>query len=77
MDTEEAHLAYSVADVCRVASIGRTALYEAIGSGALRAVKHGRRTLVLAHDLRTWLERLPSLKDSEAQGNNPTQLKPR
>lgn len=52
-------LAYSIADACSVARAGRTALYEAIRTGALRAVKRGRRTIVLADDLRRYLESLP------------------
>ena len=52
-------LAYSIAEACSVARAGRTSLYEAIRSGALRAVKRGRRTIVLAEDLRHYLENLP------------------
>jgi excisionase family DNA binding protein len=52
-------LAYSVAEACAAACAGRTVLYEAIRSGELRAIKRGRRTLILKDDLIRWLTSHP------------------
>jgi excisionase family DNA binding protein len=55
-------LVHTIPEACSGAKIGRTALYEAIRSGALRAVKRGKRTLILDEDLRQWVHSLPPLE---------------
>jgi excisionase family DNA binding protein len=54
-------LAHSVSEACSIARTGRTSLYEAIRTGALRAVKRGRRTLILHVDLVRWVQSLPPI----------------
>jgi excisionase family DNA binding protein len=63
-------LAYSVRDVGVIACTGRTSVYEAIRTGELRAVKRGRRTLILDEDLRRWVQSLPSVKVKSTQSLN-------
>ena len=54
-------LALSVAETCAAGNFGKTAFYQAVKSGALRAVKHGKRTVVLQADLQRFLENLPAV----------------
>jgi len=49
-------IAYSVADACRVSSLGRTRLYQLIGEGKLEVRKVGKRTLIPAASLRALIE---------------------
>ena len=53
-------LAHSIAETSSIVGVGRTSLYQAIHSGALRAIKSGRRTLILRSDLLQWMESLPA-----------------
>jgi hypothetical protein len=51
--------AHTIEDTALHAKCGRTTIYAAIKSGALKARKIGRRTIVLDEDLRGWLGSLP------------------
>jgi excisionase family DNA binding protein len=55
-------IAFTIAEACAIARAGRTALYEAIRSGALTARKRGRKTLILPDDLRRWVEGHPTIE---------------
>jgi excisionase family DNA binding protein len=52
-------LAYTVEEAARALGTGRTKVFEAIADGRLRAVKFGRRTLVLVEDAKAFLASLP------------------
>jgi hypothetical protein len=54
-------LAHTIPEAVRASGISRTAIYLAIGRGALIARKCGARTLILDSDLRRFLRSLPSL----------------
>ena len=48
-------LAVSPTEAARLAGIGRTTLYEALSSGALRSLKIGKRRLITIEALKDWL----------------------
>ena len=63
-------LAHSVSEACSIACAGRTSIYEAIQCGALRAIKRGRRTLILHADLLSWLQSLPPVAVKAIEQSN-------
>jgi excisionase family DNA binding protein len=66
-------LAFTIAEACAVAGIRKTTLYKEIRSGDLRAVKIGGRTVILADDLRRWLNGRPPIirVQSQSSGTAP------
>jgi excisionase family DNA binding protein len=57
---EAAHpLALSVTETCKLSGLGRTTVYELIGSNKLPAHKCGRRTIILRDELERALKSLP------------------
>ena len=50
--------AMSVEEAARMIGVGRTSIYAAIASGALKARKFGSRTLILAEDAKSFLSAL-------------------
>jgi excisionase family DNA binding protein len=55
-------LLYTISQCCRMAAIGRTKFYELVANGEIPVRKIGKKTLVAAADLRTFVERLPAIK---------------
>lgn len=52
-------LSYSIHDAVQATGLGRTRLYAAIKEGQLRTRHFGRRTVILADDLKAFLASLP------------------
>ena len=56
------NLVHTIPEACRLACLGRTALYQAINSGELVAHKRGKRTPIFASNLQRWLDSLPQIE---------------
>lgn len=65
-------LAYSISEACTLTSVGRTTLYSAIKTGDLKVHKIGRRTLITANDLVTWLESHSAIRSDTITAEMPT-----
>lgn len=59
-------LVHTIAEASASTNVGRTVIYQEIRSGALRAVKRGKRTLILDEDLRQWVHSWPQLEPAKS-----------
>ncbi|MER8993539.1 helix-turn-helix domain-containing protein [Mesorhizobium sp. M0678] len=66
MTPEPSKLAYTIEEAVAVSGVGRTSLYVAANEGRLPFRKNGKRTLILADDLRNFLAGLPLASTSAA-----------
>ena len=60
-------LAFTIEQATEASGVGRTALFAAVRTGRLRARKLGRRTLILAADLQSFLDGLPLASPDDAE----------
>lgn len=51
---------FTVADACKFAAISRSELYRCIARGEIALTKRGKRSLILADELRRWVMALPT-----------------
>jgi hypothetical protein len=54
-------LAYSINETLAVVPFSRAYIYQQIAAGRLKVRKSGRRTIVMADDLRQWLDSLETV----------------
>ena len=59
-------MAYSIREAVKAGAGSRSVIYENIKSGALKARKRGRSTVILADDLAQYLESLPDFHEQAA-----------
>jgi len=61
MKTKPTNFAMSPEQAAEAAGLGRTLIFEMIRVGNLKARKCGRRTVILADDLKRFLDSLPAV----------------
>ena len=62
----EKKLAYTVKDLVAGNVGSRSTVYEALKSGALKAKKRGKSTIILPDDLEEYLQSLPDFNEQAA-----------
>ena len=51
----------TIKEACKRTGLGRSSIYQAIGSGELRAKKIGRRTVIEINEIRRWISSSPTI----------------
>ena len=59
-------MAFTIPEAVKAGAGSRSVIYENIKSGAIKARKRGRRTVILAADLAQYLESLPDFHEQVA-----------
>ncbi|MGH6660981.1 MAG: helix-turn-helix domain-containing protein [Rhodospirillales bacterium] len=59
-------ICFTIPAAVAASGIGRSAIYQALADGRLKAKKNGRRTLILKTDLERFLESLPDYGPDQA-----------
>jgi excisionase family DNA binding protein len=60
-DERDGILLCTIKEACKRTGLGRSRIYQAIGSGELRARKSGARTLIEINEIRRWIASLPTI----------------
>ncbi len=68
-----APVAYSISQAVAATGLSRSNLYVALGAGELLARKRGKRTVILAEDLRRFISSLPAF-DADAAATPPERM---
>lgn len=53
---DQPKLAYSVKEIRTLIGIGTATIYQAMAKGELRAMKYGKKTVILSADLQAWID---------------------
>jgi excisionase family DNA binding protein len=61
-------ISLSPEEASALTGIGLTSIREAAATGALKARKHGTRTIILPDDLKEWLRSLPEMTGKKMVG---------
>ncbi len=64
-------IAYTIPEATRVSGFSRTSVYAELKAGRLAAVKHGKRTLVLAESLEKRVAELPAYEPKQREESEP------